>query len=378
MMYRQHLLALAASALLAACGGGADTTSVTPQDAAGAMRAHALSAKAGAANVKIAAATVTPEEAARQLMDFGESVFKVYFPEHQTTQTFGPFKYRAYSSGVLLGVVVSADANYQLGGVYVMGGAFGNSPLYVGQLTSFITPVPPADTDPGPTGAGNGCHDLGLLDTEGTRTVIAYQTSGAASGNVTVDSVTGAMTTFEGQQARELSIKTTITTSIAGQTTPVDSLVKSYVRRTAEAEITNYGSSSSNTTAIAGFNSTVTTKSVYSPPWVDRSYALAAGQSLTASHTSTTTSTTTITGVPPSTNTSTSTTTQSTKYVGRESVTVPAGTYSACKYETTIGGVATTQWVIVGKGLPVKSITVTGNTTQTLQATSVSLNGQAL
>lgn len=384
MQFRHHLIALAATALLAACGGGNDNA-VTPESAASAMRAHALSAKpssAATAAVAAAATTITPEESARQLMDFGESVFKAYFPEHQTTQTFGPFKYRAYSSGILLGVVVTADPAYTLGGVYVMGGVFGNSPVYVGQLTSFITPVAPVDPDPGPTGSGNGCHDLGLSETEGTHSTIAYQYVGPVTGNITTDLLIGGLATFEGQQAREATAKANGTTATAGVTVPIDTLVKTYQRRTGDAEMTIYGSKFSNTSTVAGFTTTTDTKTVNTPAWVDRSYALAIGQSLTTTQNSTITATTTITGspvaLPPTTTTSNSSTTQTVKYVGRESVSVPAGTYSACKYETTNGGAVTTQWVIVGKGLMVKSVSVTGNITQTLQATSVKLNGQSL
>ncbi len=387
MLYRQHLLALAASALLAACGGGADTATVTPEAAASTMRAHALSSKADTSNIYVnaaAAAAVTPEEAAKQLMDYAETVFKVYFPEHQSTLTFGPFRYRLYSSGIILGVVVTAgDPTYStVGDVYVMGGVFGNSPLRVGPLTSFITPTVPVDPGPGPTGSGNGCHDLGLADTEGTRSVVAYQYVGPVTGSITTDLLTGALTTFEGQQAREMTVKTTGTTSSAGQNVPIDTLIKNYQRRTGDAEITSYGSSFSNSSTVSGFTTTTVSKSVYAPPWVDRSYALAIGESLTTTQSMTTTATTTITGspvpLPPTTTTTPSTITQTIKYVGRESVTVPAGTYSACKYEYSSGGALTTSWVIVGKGLMVKSLSVVGNTTQTLQATSVTLNGQRL
>ena len=389
MLYRQHLLALAASALLAACGGGADTATVTPEAAASTMRAHALSSKADTSNIYVnaaaaAATTVTPEEAAKQLMDYAETVFKVYFPEHQSTLTFGPFRYRVYSTGIILGVVVTAgDATYSgVGDVYVMGGVFGNSPLRVGPLTSFITPTAPVDPGPGPTGSGNGCFDLALIDTEGTRSVVTYQHTGSETGTTTVDTLTGALTTFEGQQAREITVKITGTLTTSGQTAAADSQVKNYQRRTGEAEITNYGSSFNNSTVISGFTSTIVSKSVYSPPCVDRSSALAEGQSLTTTQNLTTTVTTTITGspvpLPPTTNTSTSSFTQTVKYVGRESVTVPAGTYSTCKYEYNNSGVVSTNWFIVGKGLGVKSVSTVGNTTQTLQATSVTLNGQRL
>jgi hypothetical protein len=188
--------------------------------------------------------------------------------------------------------------------------------------------------------------------------------------------------------------KTSGTNTVAGQTVPVETEVKSYLKRTGDAEVTHYGSTfnTSSSTTLAGVTTTNATqsKSVYTPPWVDRWYGLAIGQSATQSWTDTTTMTTTTTitlpGLPAQTTTNTSTSTSSSsltvKYVGRESVTVPAGTYNACKFEhsdTESGTTSvTTQWVIVGVGLPVKMTMTVSGQTQTIQATSITLNGQKL
>ena len=134
-------LATAAALLMSACGGGGDeppasaATTVVAEQAAG-PRAKALAVSSGG--------VVTPDEAARQLMDFGEGQFPGYFPSHQPTAAYEPFAYRYYpQTDTYLGVVMAAGAGYILDGVYVMGGAFGTSPQYVGQLTDFITPLPP-------------------------------------------------------------------------------------------------------------------------------------------------------------------------------------------------------------------------------------------
>ncbi len=312
-------------------------------------------------------------------MDFGETQFRDLFPEHQPSQIFGPFRYRAYSNGVYLGVVVTnADPAYALGGVYVMGKQFGVLPLYVAPLTNFITPVPGPDTDP--NGLGNGCHDLGLLDTEGTHSVIAYQFRGPVTGNVTLDTVAGANTTFEGQTARVITTKTSGSTTTAGQTINVDTETKAYQRRTAQSEITNYGSELTTRSAVGGVNSSSVSKTVFTPAWADRQYALAEGQSTTNTQNGMTTTTTTVTGLPPNTSTSNSTTNQTIKYAGHETLAVPAGTYNTCKFEITSTSAAgmTTQWVIVNKGLMVKSVSTSGATTQTIEAASVTLNGQKL
>lgn len=94
-----------------------------------------------AAAVMDAAQGVTLARAAQQLLDFGEQAYPDLFPVRASTLTSGPFLYRHYpSTGLYLGVVVQSDSAYVLGGVYVMGGAWGGSPTFVGRLTDFITP----------------------------------------------------------------------------------------------------------------------------------------------------------------------------------------------------------------------------------------------
>ena len=133
---------LAASVWLASCGGGtsapeagsstASTTSASAAAAAAAMRAaparqHALATAA-------AADAADALDAANQLMDYAETWFPDYFPEHAATGSALRYTYRAYSTGIYLGV--------RDGQVYVLGGAFGSEVLHVGALTDFITPRP--------------------------------------------------------------------------------------------------------------------------------------------------------------------------------------------------------------------------------------------
>ncbi|MDB5870891.1 MAG: hypothetical protein JWQ07_333 [Ramlibacter sp.] len=73
-------------------------------------------------------------------MNFGEAGYSQYFPSHQPTQSsYPPFLFRYYSAtNTYLGVVVQPSNTYTASGVYVMGGAFGGSPMYVGQLGEFV------------------------------------------------------------------------------------------------------------------------------------------------------------------------------------------------------------------------------------------------
>ncbi len=381
----KHLMALAAAAFLAGCGGGSDeatttSTASTPAAAAAQFRT-ALAAQGG---TKVAAA-VSPAQAAEQLLNFAEANFPSLFPTHQATGTLDPFLFRYYpQTGIYVGVVVKAGMGFTLDGVYLLGGPFGNTPFYVGQLGNFITPVDPGTGTGTPTGPNNGCYDLGLLETTGTRLDLTMQYSGDQTGTVTQVWTVNGPKTFEGHNAVELEIKHTGTLTTAGVAASVNIDGKAYDKRTGDFEVTSYGSESVINATYEGFNVVSTTKTVDTPPSVDRQYGLAAGQSVTQSSTiATTTTMTGIPGLPATPRTTTSTTTETIKFVGREQVTVPAKTYSACRFESTFssGGVntVTTTWVIDGKGIPVKiQTTANGVVNSTQEATSVKLNGQNL
>ncbi|HSW09085.1 hypothetical protein [Aquabacterium sp.] len=373
MSMTKQWAALAVAALVVGCGGG-DSTEATTSNAARAMRALAVSAPSAVASA------VAPAVAAELLLNFAEAHadLEVYFPGHQATQDAGPFKYRYYpSTGIYLGVVVSADPTYLLNHVYVLGGVFGDVPIDVGPLTNYVTP-----TEPNPGGTNNGCADLSLYDTQGTRTVMTHAYSGVITGTVTSDTLVGALTSFEGQQAREVVTTTTGSQTIGGMTASADGEIKSYQRKSGDAEVTNYGSVIVKQNSVGGISTTTTLKTVWSPPWVSREYGLAVGQSLSVTQSGSTTSTMTysIPGYPPVVNTSSSTLTETVKYVGRESVTVPAGTFEACKFERTNAedGSLSTNWLSVGNGLPLKTVIGSGTEMMTMQATSITVNGQPL
>ncbi len=81
------------------------------------------------------------EEAARQLMDFGERQYPQYFPNREATRSEPPFLYRYHrDTGIYLGVVMQPGMGYAMEGVYTLGGPFGSAPVYQGQLRDFIAP----------------------------------------------------------------------------------------------------------------------------------------------------------------------------------------------------------------------------------------------
>jgi hypothetical protein len=229
-----------------------------------------------------AAATAAPPPlaAAEQLMNFGESQFPQYFPGHPVTLNFGPFRYRLYANGVLLGVAVGADPKYTQNGVYVLGGPFGGHdqpPLFVGTLSQYITPTDPG---PGPTGNANGCHDLNLLTTNGNVISISYEWSGPITGTSTVDNAILSTTTFEGQPATETLLRQRGTLFENGLVSVFDNTEKIYLRKTGTAEITFHGTASASTVTTNDYIAATNTTTTYTPLWADRTYALAVGESL--------------------------------------------------------------------------------------------------
>ncbi len=137
---------LAATLALASCGGGSsapETASTASSSAASSSAADAAAAAMRAAPARqrslAAAPTVAADpadalDAANQLMDYAETWFPNYFPEHASTGAALGYDFRAYSTGIYLGV--------RDGQVYVLGGAFGTEVVAVGALTDFITPSP--------------------------------------------------------------------------------------------------------------------------------------------------------------------------------------------------------------------------------------------
>jgi hypothetical protein len=191
---------------------------------------------------------------------------------------------------------------------------------------------------------------------------LEYAFTGSLIGSVVQDTIHTPNVTFEGQSASEWATNQVVTYPALG-TFPVSS--KSYSRLEGQ-EFVSFGSTSETTTPFA-----TSSKIVFSPPFRSKHYTLNPGESYTQTYNSITTST--LAGMPPTSTTSTVTHTE--RYLGQESVTVPAGTFNACKFE--IGGL--TSWEIVGKGITAKSVTVdtTGGTT-TLSLTSGSINGSAI
>ena len=376
-------VALFVSFLVTACGGGdgadrqAQTAAVAGPSASNSTGHNAADAVAAAGQRHQALAVRTPDATA--LFDWAERACPQFFPSHRANSLFDPYTFRYYpENGNYIAVAGSS--------VVVLGPVTAGKIVNVGVLSDFAFQVYPSDCSPapGPGGANNGCFDLALFDTAGTHVVVTsenfftFQKMRTTSGTQTIDATVGNVTGFEGYaQARETSIILTITPPAPG--TGFENRSKAYNQRTGDAEFTGYGSTSSTRTLIG---TSVVSKSVWSPPLVDRKSSLALGESYTTTTTITTTNTTSgIPGQPESSSTTSSTSTSTFKFVGRETVTVPAGTYSTCRFEgtTSTSTSAGSLWFIDGKGILVKYETGDGaGGTASQLATFIELNGQKI
>ncbi len=142
MQQRPMLLAVIATLVITACGGGdsdglrmaapgqlTGATMVWPAESS-AIHAtppeFAAAKKAMATGVRRALAPSTNE----QFFDWVEQMFPELLTSHQPTLTDGPWSYRAYfQPGLMVGI--------NDGKVYLLGGVFGNQLLFVGQVADF-------------------------------------------------------------------------------------------------------------------------------------------------------------------------------------------------------------------------------------------------
>jgi hypothetical protein len=96
-----------------------------------------------AAAVLDASLGVPLARAATQLLDFGERTYPVSFPGHPATRQLpGPSSTATTRPPALyLGVVVQSDSRATCcNGIYLLGGAWGNSLQYLGRVSDFIVP----------------------------------------------------------------------------------------------------------------------------------------------------------------------------------------------------------------------------------------------
>ena len=221
----------------------------------------------------------------------------------------------------------------------------------------------------------------------GETTVLEFETiTPSTSPNLTVtgtdrsDSIlVSANATFEGQTGLyQDDGNGTASNTILGQTTTSNATGKIYTGSTATGAFISYGAviKALDTVPSSGPKRQETFKTVFNPPLVETRGNLAEGASQTSMSNGVMTITLADGTVEPSTASKSSVTT---KYVGKETVTVPAGTFYACKFESTtdVSSVISTSWVYRSRTIKF-SAPVAGGGTQIGQLKFARINGAPL
>lgn len=238
-----------------------------------------------------------------------------------------------------------------------------------------VDPVEPEPVEPGPgggatpgTGAAADCLNGSLYDATATVS-LEYTIIGPLSGTSKSDYTITPSAIFEGQASSKA--QGTVTTTYTGQA-PIVTNVQNFFQMDGLA-VNDLG----NITETSSLGSVYTTRTVNDPAYRDLKFTLAAG----ASDEQTIGRVTTVSGgIVPETTVRT-TETRRVTYAGRETVTVPAGTFETCRFDFTVAigteSDTATDWVAVGKGLSVKSVARDTDTATetTLELTSGRING---
>lgn len=221
-----------------------------------------------------------------------------------------------------------------------------------------------------PTGAASDCFNPALARV-GTTYRWDWRIIGAATGTSSFNATVARTTTFEGT-AGLAETDATVTQSVqAGGSTFTSTSTTLDYAQVSGTTLTQYGQVTTVTAPQAS-----STRSVWSPPRADTRAALALGASVTVAWAAT--DTITPASAPPQTTAFTNHIT----YRGQESVTVPAGTYVACRFEIleNPGNSLRIEWVQVGTGAPLKTTASPGSANESsfeLLGTS-RLNGNPL
>lgn len=263
----------------------------------------------------------------------------------------------------------TSDGSGSTSGSNTTGG--GNSGSTTGSSSSDSTSSGGAVSGSGGTASGNpsDCFNITLYSTGTTVDLVQKTVSSAGQLTTTSENTVKGMATFNGQSVLDIYSDVTATGSA-----PSKSTQNGYFTVDSANMIEHYHGSVINVTepAVAAGKQTLT----LTPPMEDR-FELSANQSYTQSYKIKTDGS--AAGFPYS---MTSDHERTKRFVGIETVTVPAGTFNACRYEesttTTAAGTTATEtsthWVSVGSGLEVKS--VAGDSTTELQ--SAKINGSTV
>jgi hypothetical protein len=244
--------------------------------------------------------------------------------------------------------------------------------------TAALGPSPTPTPPPASSSVANACFDPAeALLTPGFTTTGVYDDGSALTGDMTITETIDGPGVFEGQTRTQRTV-TTSTTAAGNSNQRVLTVMRAY-QQSSGGLLTQYGNTATFTQVDGGVSRpSGSSKAVNTPPYVDKFYRLALGESTTVSVTAV------VTANPPPPQFSTTTTntfTETTTYVGNETVTVFGRSFNTCKYvRNTVPAngapsITSTGWRMLGKGVVVKLESTSAGTTTLLQLKSGTLNG---
>lgn len=394
---RTALALAAASLLLASCGGGESSTATAAsigirEFAARVQATPATELRRSALNVASLPPTERPEAVvvdAKALFDWAEFIYPTLFPKGPQNVPFAylgvNYTIRAYPNGNYLGLT-------DTGQIYGLGPFNGNQLTTYGRLSDYAARIqadeckvyPSNCVNNPPVGQINECTmTASAALTIGLRLITRYETvvSGTTSTTDT-DSLVDQNTTFEGQSVVRSSSTSTTTTAVSGQNITSTGNVKSYdqvgtggmIRRIGNEAVATSGGFIVMGIPLGGV--TTNSRTVFNPADSNVEFTLTAGQSLSKTTTQTVTSSSSI---DPTPRVDSSSFTATHTFERRESIVVRGKNYDTCRYrQNESNGAVTTQWVIVGKGVPARIEGVSGGSTSLSELVSGSINGAPL
>lgn len=356
------------ASVLTGCGGG--DASQDPATAFVAGIAHQRSAPAGIKRERPAAASSIGID---ELLDWAEYQFPALFPK-------GPRSFPLLHDGVNYTVRAYQNGNYL--GVTPDGRIFGLGPFNGNVLTQYETiaywsaqviadrcKVYPGLCGGPVTGYNECVGPEAVTMPTGFRVVLTFVDVPDGT-ETTVDGIVDGPAQFEGRAAIQTTTRGTTSAVFEG----VRTVLSTFESRTYEQNVPNglplllgtEGTATVPDIVFGGFTipgSTSRSRTVWDPPVQPTEFTLAAGQSITRTERSTTAD------LDDPTQPSTVSYTQTYTYEQRERITVAGKTFDTCRYRIAdpTNESLTTAWYIVGKGIPARESTTTGNQTSTTE-----------
>ncbi len=355
---RALLSALAAAVLTVACGGN----DVAPSGAQSMVQQIANAQPPGTVGRKQALALTPATVDVDALFDWAEYKFPDLFPavgrqKFDLSYEGVNYRLRYYRTDNYLGLTSTNE-------IWGLGPFTNGQLMRIGTLAEYASLVVadeckfyPNSSGCGgggtaPTGPLNECaHPSTDTLPTGFRSHLIYQYSGTLTGEQTIDSVIdGPGYAFEGKSLVRMSSSTSGTNAVQGISITTTTEIKSFHEITSGVART-VGSLIDVSTTTMGITVPVSSsKLVFQPPRDSWEFRLAQQQTATVSTTSVTTP------ISPPGQSLLSTRAETVTFEAKESISVPAGSFQACRYRTA-GDSATSYtltWYILGKGVPAK------------------------